>query len=182
MTLPCRIGLALVAGTWAASVASAQPPDQQSLILVKNRVPAGDVVYVTDTKGATIKGRLVAATDDVVQLKMKADTRTIPAADIRRVQWRQPDSPLTGLLIGAAIGAIPGIYWLAVDPNECTGMCPEDYAAIGLGAAVGWWIDHSLSKKVAVYEAGRSNDRSKSITVSPVVRRDRKGVQIAVNF
>ena len=44
---------------------------------------------------------------------------------------RQADSPLNGILIGAGVGAIPGIYWLVVDPNECTGLCPEDYAAIG---------------------------------------------------
>ena len=65
--LPYRIGMALVAGAWTAGVALAQSTDQQSLSVVKNRMPAGDVVYVTDTKGATIEGRLVAVTDDVVR-------------------------------------------------------------------------------------------------------------------
>src|SRR5215510_10669872 len=101
MTGTCRIGLALVAATWAAGIASAQAPDQESFTVVRNRVPAGDVVYVTDAKGATIKGKLVEATGDAVQLKIKTDTRTIPAAEVSRIQWRQPDSPLTGLLIGA---------------------------------------------------------------------------------
>jgi len=39
---------------------------------------------------------------------------------------RQPDSLLNGILIGAGVGAIPGIYWLIADPNECTGLCAED--------------------------------------------------------
>ena len=180
--LPYRIGMALVAGAWTAGVALAQPQDPQSLTIVNDRVPARDVVYVTDTKGTTIKGKLVAAIDDAVELKVRGATRQIPIADIRRIQWRRPDSPLTGVLIGAAIGAVPGVYWLLADPNECTGMCPEDYAAIGVGAAVGWWIDHSVSTKVSVYEAGASSNRSMSLTVSPIVRRDRKGVQIALGF
>jgi hypothetical protein len=33
------------------------------------------------------------------------------------------DAVLNGTLIGAGIGAIPGIYWLIADPNECAGLC-----------------------------------------------------------
>jgi hypothetical protein len=90
-------------------------------------VPVGDVVYVTDAAGITIKGKLAALTDDSVQVDIGADIRSVAAGQVRHIQWQQPDSPLTGVLIGAAGGATPGIYWLAVDPNECIGMCPEEY-------------------------------------------------------
>ena len=50
-----------------------------------------------------------------------------------RPHSRQPDSLLNGILIGAGVGAIPGIYWLIADPNQCTGLCAKDYAAIASG-------------------------------------------------
>jgi len=176
--------------TWAHSRARSplscsvsKPLAQQgSLEPIKDRVPAGEVVYVTDMKGVTIKGRLAAVVDDAVRLNIANDTRTIAATNIGRIQWQKPDSPLTGVLIGGAIGAIPGIYWLIADPNECTGMCPEDYASIATGATIGWLIDRSLHKKVTVYTAGPTGTHSPGVIVAPLATRDRKGVQVAVRF
>jgi hypothetical protein len=180
MSVPCRIGGFLLAGTLAAGNASAQVPDRQTLTLLKPQVPIGDVVYVTDTAGMTIKGKLAAITDDVLRVKVEAGEREIATADIRQVQWRRQDSVLNGLLIGAAVGAIPGIYWLIADPNECTGLCPEDYASIALGAGIGALIDLAISKKVTVYTA--ASDRSRHVSVGPVISRNRKGVQLALRF
>jgi outer membrane lipoprotein SlyB len=181
------IALAAILWSWTSGIASAQATDQRSMrtpsqAVVKARVPAGDVVYVTDTTGATIKGTLAAVTDEAVQVYVRRGVRSVAAADVRRIQWQQPDSPITGALIGAAIGAIPGIYWLAVDPNECTGMCPEEYALIAIGAVVGAVIDHAIKRKVTVYAAGPSSGRAKSVMIGPLVMRDRKGVQVAVKF
>ena len=89
------------------------------------------------SSGSSVKGSLFALTVEAVQVQVGKELHTVSAGDVRRIQWQQPDSPLTGVLIGAAIGAIPGIYWLAADPNECTGMCPEEYALIAVGAIVG---------------------------------------------
>ena len=178
--------LAIVTLGWTAGIASAQAPEQgsitPSLATMKASVPVGDVVYVTDTTGGTIKGRLAGVTDESVQVRVRTDVRTVPAADVRRIQWQRPDSPLTGVLIGAAIGAVPGIYWLIVDPNECTGMCPEEYAAIGISAVIGGLIDHAIKKKVTVYAAPASSGRAKSVLIGPLLTRSRTGVQVAVKF
>jgi hypothetical protein len=178
--------LAIVTLGWTAGIASAQAPEQgsitPSLATMKASVPVGDVVYVTDTTGGTIKGRLAGVTDESVQVRVRTDVRTVPAADVRRIQWQQHDSPLTGVLIGAAIGAVPGIYWLIVDPNECTGMCPEEYAAIGISAVIGGLIDHAIKKKVTVYAAPASGGRAKSVLIGPLLTRSRTGVQVAVKF
>ena len=182
VALPFRLGLVVITWTWASGLASAQSSLPQSLELVKDRVPAGDVVYVTDTKGVTTKGRLGAVTENEVRLSIKAGTRTIAAADIGRVQWEKPDSSLTGVLIGGAIGAIPGVYWLIADPNECTGLCPEDYAAIAVGATVGWLIDRAIKKKVTVYAAAPSAAPPTTVRVGPLVTRNLRGVRLAVTF
>jgi hypothetical protein len=172
--------------TLAPAAASSQtvgpPPETTSLSAVPARVPAGAIVYVTGAGGGITKGTLVDATDDAVQVSVKGALRRLAAAEVRRIHWRQPDSPLTGVLIGAGIGAIPGIYWLIADPNECTGMCPEEYAFIAIGAAVGGLIDRAITKKVAVYTADGSRARGKRVTVGPVLTRTRKGVQLAVTF
>ena len=181
------IVLAMIVWSWAANAASAQGLDQRStttssFATVKARVALGDVVYVTDTSGTTIKGKLVELTDDAVRVMFKADVRTVAASDVRRIQYQQPDSPLTGVLIGGAVGAIPGIYWLVADPNECSGMCPEEYALIAIGAVVGGVIDHAITRRVTVYAAGTSSGRATSVTIGPLVMRRRNGVQVAVKF
>ena len=178
--------LAFVTWGWAAGIAWAQAPEQgsmaPSLASAKASVPVGDIVYVTDMTGVTIKGRLAAVTDDSVQVRVRTDERRVPAAEIRRIQWQRPDSPLTGVLIGAAVGAVPGIYWLIVDPNECTGMCPEEYAAIGISAVVGGLIDHAIMNMVTVSGGRASRGRAGSVTIGPLVTRHRRGVQVALKF
>jgi hypothetical protein len=183
----CLFVLAAVTCGWTAGTASAQAPDDSltgtaSFSVVRGRVPVGDVVYVTDTTGATIKGTLTAFTDDAVHVNIGANIRSVAADQVRRIQWQQPDSPLTGVLIGAAVGAIPGMYWLAVDPNECTGMCPEEYGLIAISAVVGGVIDLAIQRKVTVYAAAVSSGPGKSITINPIVARDRQGVRVAVRF
>ena len=115
-------------------------------------------------------------------VKIKGRVRSVAAAEVRHIQRQQPDSLFTGVLLGAAVGAIPGIYWLVADPNECSGMCPEDYAAISVGAVVGGVIDHFLTKRVTVYKAGTSSHPSKSVTIGPIVRRDRNGLRVVMKF
>jgi hypothetical protein len=185
--LLCLIVLGVIAWGWSAGVASAQPPEKSSvtaasLAVAVARVPIGDVVYVTDTTGATLKGKLAAIADDAVQLKVRAEVRSVATTDVRRIQWQQPDSPLTGVLIGAAIGATPGIYWLIADPNECTGLCPEDYALIAVGAAIGGLIDRAITRRVTVYAAEAPSGRAVSVRIGPLVARDRKGVSVALKF
>lgn len=183
----CLFVLAAITWGWTAGIASAQAPDESPtgtapFSIVRGRVPVGDVVYVTDTTGATIQGQLAALTADAVQVIIGDRIRTVAADRIRRIQWQQPDSPLTGVLIGATVGAIPGIYWLAVDPNECTGMCPEEYALIAIGAVVGGVIDVAIKGKVTVYEATVSSGPAKSVTIGPLVTGLRQGVRVSVRF
>ena len=129
-----------------------------------------------------MSGRLDAVTGDALHVRDKKAIRRLAAADVRCVQWQQRDSVLTGLLLGAGIGAIPGLYWLAVDPNECSGLCPEEYAFIAIGAAVGALIDRAISKRITVYRAESSDSRAKTITIGPRVARAGKGLRIAVTF
>ncbi len=187
-TCLCRLLLGTVVATrLAGGVASAQTPDRQPatgpLAAVAHAgVPVGDVVIVTDTAGATIKGPLAAVSSDTVEVRIKADVRRVPAAEVRRIQWQRRDSSLTGVLIGAAIGAVPGIYWLVADPNECTGLCPEEYALIAAGAAIGGLVDRAVTRKVTVYSTQSPRGAGISVAIAPLVGPHRKGVRVGLRF
>lgn len=175
-------GLSVVAFQSLADPAWAQAVDQQaaaSLAAVKGQVPPAEIVYVTDAAGTTIKGKLIGITDDAVEMRVNQAAKSIRAIDVSRIQWQKQDSPLNGVLIGAAIGAIPGIYWLLADPNECTGLCAEDYVAIGVGALVGGLIDRAIKKKVTVYD---TSSRRTKVTLSPLLMHDRGGLRVALTF
>lgn len=109
-----------------------------------------------------------------VELGRSVTLKAAIAQDAPAAAPQKPDSLLNGILIGAAIGAVPGIYYLIADPNECTGLCPEEYALIAAGAVVGGLIDRAITRKPA---AG-----SRAVRIAPVLTRQRKGVQLAVRF
>ncbi len=164
--------------------ASAQASDtraQSSLFSVKATVPAGEVVYVTDVPGKTVVGRLGNITCEIVEVTVGEETRAVFARDVQRIQWRQQDSWVTGALIGAGIGAIPGIYYLIADPNECAGLCPGEYALVGLGALVGALVDKAITRKVTVFE-NPVKGAGENVAVAPVLTAARRGVQVIVRF
>lgn len=173
----------VVFSSLVATEAAAQTSDHSvssSLAVVKTQLPAGAIIYVTDATGTTIKGTLIEIADDAIEMRRNAAVKSIRAVDIRRVRWQKHDSPLNGVLIGSAVGAIPGVYWLIADPNECTGLCAEDYVAIGVGALVGGLIDRAIKKTVTVYEA--TSPQTPKVTVSPLLAGHRLGLQVGLTF
>jgi hypothetical protein len=93
---------------------------------------------------------------------------------------QQPDSPLTGVLLGGAAGSVPGIYSLVADPNECPGLCTEDDAAIAVGAIVGSLIDRAIHGKVTVYEAGERSSRARRPGRAAADALPARGVEVSL--
>jgi hypothetical protein len=182
LRLAALSGLALA---FQPNVASAQTAASQTLSLlptVKMIVPAGEVVHVTDIRGRTLTGVLGSVTSDVVEVILEGETRAVFAGDVQRIRWQQQDSWLTGAMIGAGIGAIPGIYYLIDDPNECAGLCPEEYALVGIGALVGALVDKAITKKVTVYEKGAKGGAGGTVALTAALTKTRRGVQFTVRF
>ena len=176
----------VIASVLSAAVTSAQTADQSAIsrpasAVIKAGMTVGDVVHVTDATGGTIKGRLAALPADALEVRIDGDVRRVPASQVRRIQWQKRDSALTGVVVGAAIGAVPGIYWLIADPNECTGLCPEEYALIAAGATIGGLVDRAIRKKITVYSA-ESGGGGFSVAIAPIATRYRKGVQVGLRF
>ena len=164
-----------------ASAQAADTPTPSSLFTVRATVPAGGVVHVTDRQGKTLTGVLGRVTSELVEVTVEGEARAVVAHDVQRIRWRQQDSWVAGAAIGAGIGAIPGIYYLLTDPNECAGLCPEEYALVGLGALVGAFVDKAITKKVTVYE-NPQRGAGASVAVRPVLAAARRGVQVTLRF
>lgn len=62
------------------------------------------------------------------------------------------------------------------------GLCPEEYALVGLGALVGALIDKAITKTVTAYENPAGGDAAGSVALTAVLTRSRRGVQVAVGF
>jgi hypothetical protein len=169
---------ALAAIAWGATAEAQTAAPSSAADAVKASVPAGGIVHVTDAGGRKISGRLAAVTTDTIRLDVGGRERRLAASDVRQVVWERPDSSWNGLLIGAGAGAIPGIYYLITDPNECTGMCPEEYALIAAGAAVGWLVDRAITRKVTVF---RYSERG-AVAIVPFGTPSRAGIQVALRF
>jgi hypothetical protein len=177
--------LALFASAFQPHQALAQAADTGArsslLTTVRARVPAGEVVHVTDVHGKTVTGVLGSVSSEVVEVTGDGGTWGVFARDVQRIRWQRRDSWVSGAVIGAVVGAIPGIYYLISDPNECAGLCPEEYALIGVGALVGALLDKAVTRKVTVYE-NPAQSGCRSVALSAVLTGARRGMQLIVSF
>jgi hypothetical protein len=177
--------LAACASAFLPNHAAAQAPDApapSSLLAVKASVPFGGVVHVTDIRGRTVTGTLGSVTRETLELTVDGERRSLVARDVQRIRWRRPDSWVTGALIGAGAGAIPGIYYLITDPNECAGLCPEEYALVGIGALIGALVDKAITRKVTVYEKPAADGAARNVALTPLLTAARWGVRVTVKF
>jgi hypothetical protein len=102
MTGGARAVLFVVAGCLAtAAAASAQEP-AASFDALAGRVQVGQRIWVTDTAGREVRGRLERLSSDGLVLKASG-LEIFAAPDIRRVRARDRDSLKNGTLIGLAI-------------------------------------------------------------------------------
>jgi hypothetical protein len=124
---------------------------------------------------------LGSVTSEVVNVTVAGETRAVLARDVQRIRWRQQDSWVTGAVIGAGIGAVPGVYYLLSDPNECAGLCAEEYALVGIGALAGALVDKAITKKVTVYEKPSDGGARRNLAWTPLLTGAR-GVQVTVRF
>jgi hypothetical protein len=145
--------LGLISGT-----ARAQPV--HSFEELRHRIAVGDTVYVFDTSGQAIRGRVAMLSADVLTLDTGGAQRSFSGRDIRRVDRRRRDSVRNGILIGAASGALVGFrIGKGLDSPACprAGVECGQGAMLGLaggafwGAAGGWLADALIRKREIVY-------------------------------
>jgi hypothetical protein len=71
---------------------------------------------------------------------------------------------------------------LITDPNECAGLCPEEYALVGVGAPIGALVDKTITKTVTVYDQPKAASAAGGVALTPWLNRARRGVRLTVRF
>jgi hypothetical protein len=166
-----------------------QPPGQTAPASVasfdelKPRIRTGATIFVTDSTGREVSGKLSGLSGTSLELVVNETRQTFSQADVALVRQRQPDPLWNGLLIGAAAGATPAVYWLIADPNECGGALCMDDLAIGMipCALAGLAIDAAIHAMVIVYRHP-SQSPTTTFTLAPFVAGRGKGFELIVSF
>jgi hypothetical protein len=182
-------GAVLLAG--AASAAAAQPAVEaepetvaRSFNELKSRVQFGGTLFVTDAADLEVSGKLSELSDESLDLLVDGKLQQFVQGHVKVIKRRQPDSLWNGLLIGAAAGAVPAVYWLFADPNECAASICMDDLVIGVipGAVIGLAIDLAVQKKVIVYRRPSQSSKGPALTVTPLVAQHRTGIGLTIFF
>jgi hypothetical protein len=143
-----------------------------------------DLVSIVQTSGDVVAGQLVrfgnidlevrAATPASTGQSRRFQTLMIPHGAIRSIE-RLPDSSKNGALIGAGIGAgmtlAMFLHAFAVDRNEmdewASGYLLAGGLYTGLGALVGWAIDHAKSKPRIRFDVRPAAEAGVPVAPSP---------------
>jgi hypothetical protein len=164
----------------------AQPP-ARTLEQLGVLISAGETVWLTDTAGHEITGRLTRIGTDVVEVAVDGRTQTWEAAQLQRVRHRHTDSLLNGVLIGAGIGAAAyggfAAWWCGDENETCSGGGVAASIALGgaIGAGFGALGDFLVKGKRTVFERASATP-STSVSVLPVVGPGQKGLWVNVRF
>ena len=180
-------GVVVAAAFCVPSLAAAQEP-VRDFDQLNTRLKPGDTVWVTDTQGREVKGKVQALAPDAITLKGDGP-RTFAAGDVRLISERRNDSLANGALIGLGVGGGLGLVGcLASAESSDAGWCAVAAAAYGgIGAAIGVGIDALIpGKKLVAYRApgtpGSTGSARARLSIAPVVTRRAKGVAVAFAF
>jgi hypothetical protein len=185
MKLPhIAIILATAAALAAPAPAAAQAP-VTSFDQLNTRLKPGDTIWVTDSQGREVKGRIDSLAPDSLGVDA-GGFRTFSASEVSVIQLRQGDSLANGALIGLAVGGVgTGLACLASADGLDEGWCV--LAALvygGIGAGIGVGIDALIpGKKLVAYRApGPAGPTEARLSIAPVITPRAKGVAVSFAF
>jgi len=171
------------------ALAGAQEP-VKSFDQLNTRLKPGDTVYITDTQGREIKGKIREFGPSA--LTLDSGTAAIVQADaVRLIVERKPRpigrGALWGFGIGAAAGLALGVAVVADchDGDECAGAILGLAGFFGgIGAGTGVVIGALIpGKTLVLYRApGSTGASSARFSLAPVITPARKGVAMSVRF
>jgi hypothetical protein len=181
--------LLLVAGSVVTTAAASAQEPASSFDALAGRVRVGQRIWVTDTAGREVHGRLERLSDD--SLVLKADSAgAFAASDVRRIRARDRDSVKNGTLVGLAVGGGMGTAWcvgaIADDSGDIDARveCAEGFTVFpALGALVGLVVDAVIPGRMrVVYQAPPPQETSRGLMVLPLISSRMKGLAVSLAF
>jgi hypothetical protein len=146
-------------------------------------IAPGSTIQVVEASGATVKATFLGARGDSLDLLVRGARQSVARDDVVRIRQRRDDSlangARNGLIAGAALGLLGGMA-IANEGGSAAVYIPVVTAVYGgIGAGIGVGIDALIKGERTVYEA---RARHASLSIAPVVDRERKGVAVSLGF
>jgi hypothetical protein len=141
----------------------------------------GQTVIVTDASGQRVKGK-VADVSPSSLVVLIPEARTFAEGTVTEIR-AAADSLRNGALIGVGVGVGAGVaVILAKCDNgpDCSYALKVGAGYAGIGAAIGAGIDALVNKAGRVLY--RSRQQTRSLTLSPLLGKDRQGALVSVRF
>jgi hypothetical protein len=164
----------------------AQLAGAQTRVGATGRVHEGQYVWVTAMDGGQYEGRVVAVEPGGIDLSADGLRRSLPIADIRRVETR--DSLVNGAVVGGIIGGasmVCLVTWAIQLSDEGQGVSRRDIftairfsalAAAG-GALAGAGIDRAIGGRQTLYLAPGTQA---ALAFRPMLSRSGAGAAVTV--
>ena len=162
----------------------------RSFQALRARVGPGTSVSVIDTGGNEMRGTIIDISASSLGLSVGGNRLDLAEDSVLRIEGTS-DPLWNGTLIGAGIGAgISGALAVAAcSESGCTASASEALAGFvvfwtGVGAGIGLWVDWARKSSDLVYlSPGASNpSRGATVSLSPLIGRNRKGVAVSFSF
>jgi hypothetical protein len=140
-------------------------------------VRPGDSVSVVDASGREASGKILELSATTLALQVDGTRLEVSEPDARTIRMRRQDPLGNGARNGFITGALFGL------PAMCCLKTPGVIMVAGLyggvGAAIGVGIDAMITRRQVIFDrAGTAS----GVRVSPLLSRDRRGVQLAIAF
>ena len=139
----------------------------------------GRDVTVTLVSGDVVRGRVELFDGD--RLQVERHTWRLSEGDVMTVETRVSDSLLNGALFGAAFGAAWGLSSVNGGNPDAVGYAP---LALGIGAGIGAGLGvvfDAMRKETKIFQVGQAGSGG-SLTISPLLNRDQRGVRVTLRF
>ena len=167
------------------ALAAAQEP-VRDFSQLNTRLKPGDTVWVTDSQGREIKGKITNLSSGSLALKAKG-APILSATDVSTIQLRDRDSLKNGTLIGLGVGAglgLAGCISIAGEEDAGAWCAMGMLFYAGVGAGLGAVIDAMIpGKKLVVYRAaGLAGAPPARVSFAPVITPRAKGIAVSFAF
>lgn len=169
--LPAQVLVGCIWFLLAARPAAAQNADLKNLW---REVTSGDMVRVKEASGQETRGVFARLSDSSLAITVNGQPIEIRTADIREIR-RRGDSPVGGLLLGAAIGAGAAAALFYRCEDLTTTYCMELQRGTIIGAAVGAGLGAFVDTAIRGWTVA-FRDNGTSFVLAPAVLPSARGV------
>jgi hypothetical protein len=188
MIRPAASFVVLTAALCAATSAAAQEP-VTSFDLLNTRLRVGDTVWVADTQGREIAGRIRDLSPTSLLLDAGGTPQDLQAPRVRSIRMQREDPLRNGVVWGVLAGAVTGALSCLLNPqcggdDEIAAAASLGLAGVGAaaGAGIGAGVDAAVKgPKLVVYAAPAASGGGR-FSVGPMLTPRTKGMAVSFAF